>query len=47
MVTIVPSIDNVDALIVLGGLVSIHFLALPFTAWSVDFKCFIQNSKVM
>ncbi|KAL9344303.1 hypothetical protein Peur_061978 [Populus x canadensis] len=32
MVTIVPSIDIVDALIVLGGLVSIHVLALLFTA---------------
>ena len=47
MVTIVPSIDIVDALIVLGGLVSIHVLALLFTAWSVDFKCFVQYSKVI
>jgi len=44
MVTIVPSIDIVDALIVLGGLVSIHVLALLFTAL---FKCFVQYSKVM
>uniref|UniRef100_A0A6N2KV38 Uncharacterized protein n=1 Tax=Salix viminalis TaxID=40686 RepID=A0A6N2KV38_SALVM len=46
MVTIVPSIDIVDALIVLGGLVSIHVLTLLFTAWSIDFKCFVQYSKV-
>ncbi|KAL3564660.1 hypothetical protein D5086_032706 [Populus alba] len=32
MITIVPSIDIVDALIVLGGLVSTHVLALLFTA---------------
>ncbi|KAJ6349614.1 hypothetical protein OIU77_007070 [Salix suchowensis] len=46
MVTIVPSIDIVDALIVLGGLVSIHVLTLLFTAWSIDFKCFVQYSKL-
>jgi cation-transporting ATPase 13A1 len=47
MVTVVPSIDIVDAFIVLGGLVAIHVLVLLFTAWSVDFKCFVQYSKVM
>ncbi|KAJ6762358.1 CATION-TRANSPORTING ATPASE-RELATED [Salix koriyanagi] len=46
MVTIMPSIDIVDALIVLGGLVSIHVLTLLFTAWSIDFKCFVQYSKI-
>ncbi|XP_011001240.1 PREDICTED: probable manganese-transporting ATPase PDR2 [Populus euphratica] len=46
MVTIVPSIDIVDAFIVLGGLVAVHVLVLLFTAWSVDFKCFVQYSKV-
>ncbi|KAG6779409.1 hypothetical protein NC652_011416 [Populus alba x Populus x berolinensis] len=46
MVTVVPSIDIVDAFIVLGGLVAIHVLVLLFTAWSVDFKCFVQYSKV-
>ncbi|KAJ6951238.1 hypothetical protein NC653_040585 [Populus alba x Populus x berolinensis] len=45
MVTILPSIDIVDALIVLGGLVSIHVLASLFTVWSVDFKCFTQYRK--
>ncbi|KAG6737239.1 hypothetical protein POTOM_058752 [Populus tomentosa] len=45
MVTIVPIIDIVDALIVLGGLVSIHVLASLFTVWSVDFKCFTQYRK--
>ena len=47
MVTILPGIDIVDALIILGGLVSIHVLASLFTVWSVDFKCFTQYRKVM
>ncbi|XP_010245696.1 PREDICTED: probable manganese-transporting ATPase PDR2 [Nelumbo nucifera] len=46
LITIVPSIDLVDALIVFGGLVALHVLVLLFTAWSVDFKCFVQYSKV-
>lgn len=43
---IVPSLDITDALIALGGLVTFHILILLFTAWSVDFKCFVQNNKV-
>ncbi|KAL4341164.1 hypothetical protein GQ457_08G008680 [Hibiscus cannabinus] len=43
---VVPSIDFVDAAIVFGGLVVTHILVLLFTAWSVDFKCFVQYSKV-
>ncbi|KAF2308736.1 hypothetical protein GH714_014965 [Hevea brasiliensis] len=44
--TIVPSIDIADAAIVLGGLVALHILVWLFTAWSVNFKCFVQFSKV-
>ncbi|XP_021282749.1 probable manganese-transporting ATPase PDR2 [Herrania umbratica] len=43
---VVPSIDFVDAAIVLGGLVVTHILVWLFTAWSVDFKCLVQYSKV-
>lgn len=43
---IVPSLDITDALIVFGGLVTFHILILLFTAWSVDFKCFVQYTKV-
>jgi hypothetical protein len=46
LTTIVPSIDIGDATIVLGGLVALHILVWLFTAWSVDFKCFVQYSKV-
>ncbi|XP_010521514.1 PREDICTED: probable manganese-transporting ATPase PDR2 [Tarenaya hassleriana] len=46
LATIVPSLDFVDAAIVFGGLVALHILVLLFTAWSVDFKCFVQYSKV-
>uniref|UniRef100_A0A1D1XPG0 Putative cation-transporting ATPase n=2 Tax=Anthurium amnicola TaxID=1678845 RepID=A0A1D1XPG0_9ARAE len=44
--TVVPSIDITDAVIVLGALVVAHILVLLFTAWSVDFRCFVQFSKV-
>lgn len=43
---ILPSIDIGDAAIVLGGLLATHILFWLFTAWSVDFKCFVQYSKV-
>lgn len=46
LTTIVPSIDFTDAAIALGGLVASHILVLLLTAWSVDFKCFVQFSKV-
>lgn len=46
IVAIVPSIDVVDSAIVFGGLVAVHILVFLFTAWSVDFKCFVQYSKV-
>lgn len=42
----VPSLDFTDASIVLGGVVAFHILVFLFTVWSVDFKCFIQFSKV-
>ncbi|KAK2391289.1 putative manganese-transporting ATPase pdr2 [Trifolium repens] len=44
--TILPSLDFVDACIVLGALASFHILVCLFTAWSVDFKCFAYYSKV-
>lgn len=43
---ILPSLDFVDACIVLGALSSSHILVCLFTAWSVDFKCFAYYSKV-
>ncbi|KAK4770521.1 hypothetical protein SAY87_031053 [Trapa incisa] len=43
---LVPSIDNVDAAIVLGGLAALHILVFLFTVRSVDFKCFVQYSMV-
>ena len=46
LTTIVPSIDFSDACIALGGLSAFHILVLLFTTWSVDFKCFVQFSKV-
>ncbi|XP_038988652.1 probable manganese-transporting ATPase PDR2 [Phoenix dactylifera] len=41
----VPSLDFTDALIVLGALAVAHILVLLFTAWSVDFRCFVQFGK--
>lgn len=46
MILVVPSLDFTDALIVLGGLVAFHILVFLFTVWSVDFRCFVQYSKV-
>ncbi|XP_048327551.1 probable manganese-transporting ATPase PDR2 isoform X2 [Ziziphus jujuba] len=46
LATIVPSIDIVDAAIVLGGFVALHILVRLFTVWSVDFKCLVQYAKV-
>ncbi|KAK7350766.1 hypothetical protein VNO77_09701 [Canavalia gladiata] len=43
---ILPSLDFVDAAIVLGALFSLHILVWLFTGWSVDFKCFAHYSKV-
>ncbi|XP_072959274.1 probable manganese-transporting ATPase PDR2 [Typha angustifolia] len=43
---VVPSIDFTDASIVLGGIAVTHILVLLFTGWSVDFRCFVQFSKV-
>ncbi|KAI3805687.1 hypothetical protein L1987_28277 [Smallanthus sonchifolius] len=40
------SFDFLDAFIILGGLSAVHILVFLFTVWSVDFKCFIQYSKV-
>ncbi|XP_015061017.1 probable manganese-transporting ATPase PDR2 [Solanum pennellii] len=46
LLTVVPSLDITDALIVLGALVAFHSLVFLFTVWSVDFKRFVQYSKV-
>ncbi|KAK9122525.1 hypothetical protein Sjap_012127 [Stephania japonica] len=45
IVTVVPSIDFSDAMLVLAGLLAFHVLALLFTAWSIEFRCFVQFSK--
>ncbi|BAT79041.1 hypothetical protein VIGAN_02184000 [Vigna angularis var. angularis] len=42
---ILPSLDFVDAAIVLGALLALHILVWLFTGWSVDFKCFAHYSK--
>ncbi|PRQ20192.1 putative calcium-transporting ATPase [Rosa chinensis] len=46
LTTVVPSLDFGDAIIVLGGVVALHILVWLFTAWSVDFNCFVHYSKV-
>lgn len=46
LMAIVPILDAGDAFIVLGSLVAIHILVFLFTVWSVDFKCFVQYTKV-
>ncbi|KAL6572787.1 putative manganese-transporting ATPase pdr2 [Orobanche minor] len=43
---VVPSLDFGDASIVLGSIVAFHMLFFLFTVWAVDFKCFVQYSKV-
>ncbi|KAL6574387.1 putative manganese-transporting ATPase pdr2 [Orobanche hederae] len=43
---VVPSLDFGDASIVLGSIVAFHMLVFLFTVWAVDFKCFVQYSKV-
>ncbi|KAJ4839478.1 putative manganese-transporting ATPase pdr2 [Turnera subulata] len=42
LTTLFPTLDFTDACIVLGALSALHVLVLLFTAWSVDFKCFVQ-----
>nr|GMC64505.1 probable manganese-transporting ATPase PDR2 [Ipomoea batatas]GMC66474.1 probable manganese-transporting ATPase PDR2 [Ipomoea batatas] len=46
LLAVIPSLDFVDACIVLGGIAVSHILVFLFTVWSVDFKCFIKYSKV-
>ncbi|KAK2987746.1 hypothetical protein RJ640_016341 [Escallonia rubra] len=46
LVTVVPSLDIGDSIIVLGGFAAVHVLVFLFTAWSVDFRCFVQYAKV-
>ncbi|KAK1433701.1 hypothetical protein QVD17_10616 [Tagetes erecta] len=46
MVVVLPSFDFLDAFIIYGGLLALHTLVFLFTVWSVDFKCFVQYSKV-
>ncbi|KAL7124750.1 hypothetical protein ABFS83_14G070300 [Erythranthe nasuta] len=42
----VPSLDFGDASIILGCILAFHVLVFLFTVWAVDFKCFVQYSKV-
>ncbi|KAF9596590.1 hypothetical protein IFM89_012713 [Coptis chinensis] len=46
VVAALPALDFVDAAIIFGVMAAVHILALLFTAWSVDFRCFVQYSKV-
>ncbi|XP_052188572.1 probable manganese-transporting ATPase PDR2 [Diospyros lotus] len=46
LVAILPNLDSLDAAIVLGGLAALHMLVFLFTVWSVNFRCFVQYSKV-
>ncbi|KAG8390870.1 hypothetical protein BUALT_Bualt01G0128600 [Buddleja alternifolia] len=46
LLAVVPSLDFSDASIVLGSIGAFHVLVFLFTVWSVDFKCFMQYSKV-
>lgn len=46
LTAVVPSIDFFDATVVLGGFVALQILVWLFTVWSVDFRCFVQYSKV-
>lgn len=46
LITVVPSLDFLDALIIFGGIFAAHVLVFLFTVWSVDFRCFVQYSKV-
>ncbi|KAL3700999.1 hypothetical protein R1sor_019021 [Riccia sorocarpa] len=46
LLTAAPQLDSTDAGIVLGSLVLSHILTWLFTAWSVDFRCFMHASKV-
>ncbi|RAL49033.1 hypothetical protein DM860_001353 [Cuscuta australis] len=46
LAAVVPSLDFVDACIVLGVIAVSHIIVFLFTLWSVDFKCFVKYSKV-
>lgn len=46
MVIAIPRLDFMDAIIVLGAIAILHILTLLFSAWSVDFRCFVQAAKV-
>lgn len=39
-------LDATDAGIVLAGLTILHILTFLFSAWSVDFRCFVQATQV-
>lgn len=39
-------LDSTDAGIVLAAIAVLHILTFLFSAWSVDFRCFSQASKV-
>jgi len=43
---VATKLDSTDAGIVLAAIAILHILAFLFSAWSVDFRCFSQASKV-
>ncbi|CAM6077612.1 unnamed protein product [Sphagnum tenellum] len=43
---VATSLDATDAGIVLAALVVLHILTFLFSAWSVNFRCFVQATKV-
>lgn len=43
---VATQLEATDAGIVLAGLAILHILTFLFSAWSVDFRCFVQASKV-
>lgn len=43
---VATSLDATDAGIVLAALFVLHILTFLFSAWSVNFRCFVQATKV-
>lgn len=46
LLVVLPSIDFVDAAIVIGVIFAVHILVVLFTGWLVEFRCLVQFSKV-
>eukprot|EP00249_Psilotum_nudum_P024663 c29252_g1_i1 orf=394-4089(+) len=45
MIAVAPRLDFMDSTVLLGVLGLSHILVLLFSAWSVNFRCFVQASK--